>query len=70
MLETKGVLIGCKDEAIYMYLRRLDETQRKFILRDVKLDGLHMMVDPGSVQWIQDKIDELMDAISYDRMEK
>ena len=61
----KGVLVKC-DPAMKQYLLHLDETNalgKKFILQD--LDETHLFVAEEVIPYIQDKIDELMDANSF-----
>jgi hypothetical protein len=66
MLEHTGLLVRCSDEAITMYLRRLDE-RRRFILGEVQLDTLHLLIDPAAREYILDKLNDLMDQIAFDR---
>lgn len=67
MIETKGVLLTCSDEAIYMFLKKLDR-ERKFILDEIVLDRTHLFVDASAVSFVQERMEELMDEISFDRI--
>ncbi|KAH9509209.1 General transcription factor IIH subunit 5 [Bulinus truncatus] len=67
---TKGVLIEC-DPAMKQFLLHLDEKNefgRKFVLQD--LDDTHLFVAAEIVETLQERIDELMDQMSFSIAEK
>ncbi|BFZ13705.1 hypothetical protein BsWGS_16744 [Bradybaena similaris] len=67
---TKGVLIEC-DPAMKQFLLHLDEKNefgRKFVLQD--LDDTHLFVASDIIDTLQEKIDELMDQMSFYVSEK
>ena len=62
---TKGVLVQC-DPAMKQFLLHLDETNefgRKFVLQD--LDDTHMFIAADIIETLQEKIDDLMDKMSF-----
>jgi len=66
----KGVLVEC-DPAMKQFLLHLDETSalgRKFIIQD--LDETHVFISADSVELLQQKVDDLMDKISFPLHEK
>eukprot|EP00762_Andalucia_godoyi_P000275 ANDGO_03245.mRNA.1 hypothetical protein len=67
MRESRGVLIKCMDEAICMFLKNLNVHVRRFII--CEFDSLHLLVAEKDVDFIQEKIDELMDEIAYERID-
>lgn len=63
---SKGSLIKC-DPAVKQYLVHLDETMaigERFILNN--LDDQHLFVQSSAVSKIKEKLQELIDKISYD----
>ncbi|CAG5125395.1 unnamed protein product [Candidula unifasciata] len=67
---TKGVLVEC-DPAMKQFLLHLDERNefgRKFVLQD--LDDTHLFVSSDIIETLQEKIDELMDQMSFYVSEK
>ncbi|CAF0924587.1 unnamed protein product [Didymodactylos carnosus] len=63
---SKGSLITC-DAAVKQYLIHLDETNEfgmKFILHH--LDENHLFVATSAVPLIKERLNKLMDSISYD----
>lgn len=66
----KGVLVEC-DPAMKQFLLHLDDTNalgKKFVLQD--LDDTHMFISADIVEILQDKIDDLMDRLSFPLAEK
>lgn len=67
---TKGILIEC-DPAMKQFLLHLDETNglgRRFIIQD--LDETHLFIASEILEILQNKIDDLMDQISFPLAEK
>lgn len=67
---TKGVLVEC-DPAMKQFLLYLDnknEFGRKFVLQD--LDDTHLFITAEIVEILQDRIDELLDQMSFSIAEK
>lgn len=67
---TKGILIEC-DAAMKQFLLHLDETNglgRRFIIQD--LDETHLFIASEILEILQEKIDDLMDQISFPLAEK
>ena len=66
----KGILVEC-DPAMKQFLLHLDETEafgRKFVLQD--LDETHMFISTDILPVLQDRIDDLMDKLSFPLAEK
>lgn len=66
----KGVLVEC-DPAMKQFLVHLDESNafgRKFVIQD--LDDTHLFISADIIDTLQDKIDDLMDKLSFPLAEK
>lgn len=66
----KGVLVEC-DPAMKQLLLHLDETNefgRKFVIQD--LDETHLFISVDIVETLQERIDDLMDKLSFPLAEK
>jgi len=62
---TKGILIEC-DPAMKQFLLHLDENNelgKKFIIQD--LDETHLFISSDILPTLQDRIDGLMDKLSF-----
>lgn len=62
---TKGVLLTC-DAAVKQFLVHLDETGavgQRFIISD--LDDTHLFIIADVLDYLQEKLDELMDSNSF-----
>jgi len=67
---TKGVLVEC-DPAMKQFLLHLDEKNEftmKFVLQD--LDDTHLFIAAEIIETLQEKIDDLMDKMSFTVIEK
>ena len=67
---TKGVLVEC-DPAMKQFLLHLDEKNEfghKFVLQD--LSDTHLFISADIVETLQEKIDDLMDQMSFTIAEK
>lgn len=66
----KGVIVEC-DPAMKQFLLHLDETLalgKKFIIQD--LDESHLFISTDIVETLQQRVDDLMDKISFPLHEK
>lgn len=66
----KGILVEC-DPAMKQFLVHLDESNafgRKFVIQD--LDDTHLFISADIIDTLQDKIDDLMDKLSFPLAEK
>lgn len=66
----KGILVEC-DPAMKQFLLHLDDTNalgRKFIIQD--LDETHIFITADILDTLQNKIDDIMDQISFPLAEK
>lgn len=66
----KGILVEC-DPAMKQFLLHLDETEglgRKFVIQD--LDETHLFVSAEILPTLRDRIDDLMDKLSFPLNEK
>jgi len=67
---TKGVLVEC-DPAMKQFLLHLDEKNEfhtKFVLLD--LDDTHLFINADMVETLQERIDDLLDQMSFSIAEK
>ena len=67
---TKGILVEC-DPAMKQFLLHLDETEafgRKFVIQD--LDETHLFISSDIIETLQDRIDDIMDRLSFPLAEK
>lgn len=61
----KGVLVEC-DPAMKQFLMHLDEKNtlgQKFIIED--LDETHLFLSSDIIKTLQEKVDDLMDQLSF-----
>ncbi|KAH6937001.1 hypothetical protein HPB50_025090 [Hyalomma asiaticum] len=66
----KGILVEC-DPAMKQFLLHLDDTNalgKKFIIQD--LDETHVFITAEILETLQNKIDDIMDQISFPLSEK
>uniref|UniRef100_A0A6M2E376 General transcription and DNA repair factor IIH subunit TFB5 n=2 Tax=Amblyomma TaxID=6942 RepID=A0A6M2E376_9ACAR len=66
----KGILVEC-DPAMKQFLLHLDDTNalgKKFIIQD--LDETHVFITAEILDTLQNKIDDIMDQISFPLTEK
>uniref|UniRef100_A0A0C9S9U3 General transcription and DNA repair factor IIH subunit TFB5 n=3 Tax=Amblyomma TaxID=6942 RepID=A0A0C9S9U3_AMBAM len=66
----KGILVEC-DPAMKQFLLHLDDTNalgKKFIIQD--LDETHVFITAEILETLQNKIDDIMDQISFPLTEK
>ena len=66
----KGILVEC-DPAMKQFLLHLDESEafgRKFVIQD--LDETHLFISSEILPVLQDRIDDLMDKLSFPLAEK
>lgn len=66
----KGILVEC-DPAMKQFLLHLDETEslgRKFVIQD--LDETHIFISGDILPVLRDRIDDLMDKLSFPLSEK
>ena len=66
----KGILVEC-DPAMKQFLLHLDESEafgRKFVIQD--LDETHLFISSEILPVLQDRIDDLMDKLSFPLTEK
>lgn len=66
----KGILVEC-DPAMKQFLLHLDETEafgRKFVIQD--LDETHIFISADILPVLRDRIDDLMDKLSFPLIEK
>lgn len=66
----KGILVEC-DPAMKQFLLHLDETEglgRKFVIQD--LDEIHLFISAEILPTLRDRIDDLMDKLSFPLNEK
>lgn len=66
----KGILVEC-DPAMKQFLLHLDEKEvlgRRFVIQD--LDETHIFISAEILPTLQDKIDGLMDKLSFPLQEK
>lgn len=66
----KGILVEC-DPAMKQFLLHLDESEafgRKFVIQD--LDQTHLFISSEILPVLQDRIDDLMDKLSFPLAEK
>lgn len=66
----KGILVEC-DPAMKQFLLHLDESEafgRKFVIQD--LDDTHLFISSEILPVLQDRIDDLMDKLSFPLAEK
>ena len=66
----KGILVEC-DPAMKQFLLHLDESEafgRKFVIQD--LDETHLFISSDILPVLQDRIDDLMDKLSFPLGEK
>ncbi|XP_077558674.1 transcription factor B5 [Haemaphysalis longicornis] len=66
----KGILVEC-DPAMKQFLLHLDDTNalgQKFIIQD--LDETHVFITAEILETLQNKIDDIMDQISFPLTEK
>lgn len=66
----KGILVEC-DASMKQFLLHLDETnafRKKFIIED--LDETHLFIAAEMLEVLQNRIDDLMDEISFPLAEK
>ena len=66
----KGILVEC-DPAMKQFLVHLDDTEalgRKFVIQD--LDDTHLFISADILPTLQDRIDGLMDKLSFPLQEK
>ncbi|OWF36971.1 General transcription factor IIH subunit 5 [Mizuhopecten yessoensis] len=67
---TKGILVEC-DPAMKQFLLHLDETdafKTKFVLQD--LDETHLFISADILGTLQNRIDDIMDRLSFPLVEK
>lgn len=67
---TKGILVEC-DPAMKQFLLHLDETdafKSKFVLQD--LDETHLFISADILDTLQNRIDDIMDRLSFPMVEK
>lgn len=67
---TKGILVEC-DPAMKQFLLHMDETEglgRKFVIQD--LDETHLFISAEILPTLRDRIDDLMDKLSFPLNEK
>lgn len=66
----KGILVEC-DPAMKQFLLHLDETEalgKKFVIQD--LDETHLFVAVEILPILRERIDDLMDKLSFPLVEK
>lgn len=66
----KGILVEC-DPAMKQFLLHLDETEelgRRFVIQD--LDETHLFLSAEILPVLQERIDDLMDKLSFPVHEK
>ena len=66
----KGILVEC-DPAMKQFLLHLDESEafgRKFVIQD--LDETHLFISSEILPVLQDRIDDLIDKLSFPFTEK
>ena len=66
----KGVLVEC-DPTMKQLLLHLDDTNvfgRKFVIQD--LDDTHLFISSDILETLQERIDDLMDKLSFPLAEK
>jgi len=66
----KGILVEC-DPAMKQFLLHLDEKEglgRKFVIQD--LDETHLFISAEILPTLRDRIDDLMDKLSFPLIEK
>ncbi|XP_050525930.1 general transcription factor IIH subunit 5 [Daktulosphaira vitifoliae] len=62
---SKGTLITC-DQSMKQFLLQLDQTNalgKKFILQE--LDDEHLFVSSDVLETLEDRVDELMDQLTF-----
>lgn len=67
---TKGILVEC-DPAMKQFLLHLDETEamgRRFVIQD--LDETHLFISAEILPILRDRIDDLMEKLSFPLQEK